>query len=176
MSPWGRCQLSLVSLASVLFSCLQCLGHCLAKPKQICSAWYPVSSFWTFLPSEWPSAVFTAALGLCTLLLSETYWGQEVPNSALCDSSPRPFPVGLRSEEGDRQGQQNLPELQRPLCGSWGDSRQVCHGPETNDLAAMESLHIQIMANFFQSVIYGICSYSWTCNVYFTSSFSRIKQ
>lgn len=68
----------------------------------------------------------------------------------------------MRSE-GDRQGRQNLPELQRPLCGLWENSTQVCHGPETNDLAAMESLLIQIMANFFQSVIYGIYSYFWTC-------------
>ena len=163
ISPCGKCQLLLVPLASVLFSCLKCLGYCLAKPKQICSAWSPLSSFWTFfLPSEWPSAVFTAGLGCLHTAALWDFLRSEVPSNALCDSSPRPFPVGLRSE-GDRQGQQNLPELQRPLCGSWGDSRQVCHGPETNDLAAMESLRIQIMANFFQSAIYSICSYSWTC-------------
>lgn len=92
MSPWGKCQLSLVSLASVLFSCLQCLGHCLAKPKQICSAWSPVSSFWTFfLPSEWPSAVFTAALVVFTLLLSETYWGQRSPITLCVTPAQDPF-------------------------------------------------------------------------------------
>lgn len=95
--------------------------------------------------------LYTAAL--CDLL------GSEVPSNALCDSSLRPFPVGMRSE-GDKQGQQNLPD---PSVGGGGDVTQVCHRLETNALAATASLLIQIRASFFQSAIYGSCSSFWIC-------------
>lgn len=92
MSPWGRCQLSLVSLASVLFSCLQCLGHCLAKPKQICSAWYPVSSFWTFFSLQNDQVLCSQQLWVVfTLLLSETYWGQRSPITLCVTPAQDPF-------------------------------------------------------------------------------------
>lgn len=114
----------------------KCLRHCLAKPKTDPFCLVSNVIFLEFcFPPKWTSAVFIAGLGrLHTAALPELL-GSEVPSNALCDSSPRPVPVGMRSE-GDRQGQQNLPESPRPLCGLWGDSRWVCHGPETNDLAA----------------------------------------
>lgn len=65
--------------------------------------------------------------------------GSEVPAQAQCDSSPRPWPV-LLGAAGDRQGQQNLSELQGPLRGLWGDSEDVCHGPEINDLDSLPGI------------------------------------
>lgn len=67
---------------------------------------------------------------------------------ALCDSSPWPFPMCV-SSGGDRQGQQSLPEMQRPLSG-WGrnrgrDSRKVCPGAEKMTL----SLHHHISSGPF---------------------------
>lgn len=114
-----------------------------------------MSSSRNFFPSKMTKCYVHSRPGLSSHCCSSWLPGSEVPNNALCDSSPRPLPVCRRSE-GDRQGQQNLPESERPLCGLWGDSRKVCHGPETNDLEFMESLLIQIIANFFQSQIYGL--------------------
>lgn len=140
----------------------KCLGHCLAKPKMDRLCLLSNVIFRNFFPSKMTKCYVHSRSGLSSHCCSSWLPGSEVPDNALCDSSPRPLPVCRRSE-GDRQGQQNLPELQRPLCGLWGDSRKVCHGPEANDLEFVESLLIQIIANFFQSRIYGLSGYFRTC-------------
>jgi hypothetical protein len=73
--------------------------------------------------------------------------GSEVPNNALYDSSPSPFPV-LRRSEGDRVSIicQNYrdPSVN---CGGTA-SKEVCHGSEANDLESVGSLFIQTLVTF----------------------------
>lgn len=92
----------------------KCSGPCLANAKKrsvlLCLKCH-ISGI--FLPPKQPGAVLPVGLGcLHTAALLDSL-RSEVSDNALCDSSPRPFPVCMRSE-GDRQGQQNLPELETP--------------------------------------------------------------
>lgn len=110
----------IVIITTILLS--RCSGHCLAKTENR-SALLGLRCHLAgiFFPPKWPSAVFTAGLPCPHATALYDSLGSEVPDQALCDSSLRPSPV-LRRAEGDRQGQQNLPKLQRPLHGlrGWG--------------------------------------------------------